>query len=386
MGTGTQVPHIIVVTDLAKDYDDLMAMMCLKELQRLGIVKLEGFVANLMPADKRALFGRGALDSLNLTEITCAKGTIGDPNRKLDEQSHEFDGTQDFMKSPTSENMAEANLPDGQELLVKVFRKAIDENYKLTLLGISSLMDIAEFARDHEDLLEQGLGNVVLQGGYRMIDGKLTADPAAANNKFDMDSSNYFHAFMEKHKIPSTVWTKVATEAVSIYNTLFEFLEQTGHPLGPYIRQVQVNQDLNFYAHACDGPLFAPHMTQEWYVKTKSTWFSAGHEPDEEYPRGKAMIPYFTKVVAYDALAAVGSAGEDVLDEFGIIKPFTSRPDAKHPTHRLIGVPKIAAKDDQPALPQDQNLDGDKMGVVITALMKGSILAVQQKLEDFRFS
>ncbi|KAG4427972.1 hypothetical protein IFR05_016542, partial [Cadophora sp. M221] len=43
-------PHIVTITDLAKDYDDLMAMMCLKEFDRMGIIQLEGFVANLMPA------------------------------------------------------------------------------------------------------------------------------------------------------------------------------------------------------------------------------------------------------------------------------------------------------------------------------------------------
>jgi hypothetical protein len=376
-GTGVKTPHIITITDLAKDYDDLMAMMCLKELHRLGIVHVEGFVANLMPADRRALFGRGALDSLKLYDTPCAIGTLGDPNRILEEGSHEFDNTGRFMALESTKD----TLPDGQDLLERVFTKAIKDNHKVTLLGISSLMDIAEFAKEHKDLLINGLENVVLQGGYRVIENVLTADPAAANNKFDMDGANQFHAFMQEHKIPSTVWTKVATEAVPIYNTLFEFLEQTDHPLGPYIRQVQVNQDLNFYARACTGPLFAPHMTQDWYVRTKSTWFAAGHEPDEPYPLGKDMVPFFTKVVAYDALAAVGAAGEDVLQAFNIIRPFTSRPDAYHPTHRLVGVPRIMPKGEQPGMPQDQNLDGHMMGVVITALMKGSILAVQQGLE-----
>ena len=36
------------ITVLAKDYDDLMVIMVLKELHRLG-VRMEGFVANLGP-------------------------------------------------------------------------------------------------------------------------------------------------------------------------------------------------------------------------------------------------------------------------------------------------------------------------------------------------
>ncbi len=365
-------PHIITITDLAKDYDDLMAMMCLKELHRLGLVHLEGFVANLIPAEKRALFGRGALNSLGLDEIPCAVGTVGDERRTHNEQSHEFKNAQAFM----APDAYTPHLPEGQQFLKQAFSKAVKENRKLTFLGISSLMDIETFAKTHGELLQKGLGNVVLQGGYRVINGNLTADPAAANNAFDMHSAIAFHKFLQEHKIHSTAWTKVATEAVVIYNTLFEFLDKTEHPLGPYIRKVQVNQDLNFYARACTDKPFAPHMTQDWYVHTKSTWFAAGHEPDEVYPLGEAMVPYFTKVIAYDALAAVGAAGEDVLDAFKIIKPLTKRPDAADPIHRLIGVPRVDK------MPADHNIDGDEMGLVITALMKGSILAVKHGLKS----
>lgn len=373
-GSNFKTPHIITITDLAKDYDDLMAMMCLKELHRLDIVHIEGFVANLMPAESRALFGRGALDSMGLRDTPCAIGTIGDKRRKLVKQSHEFDNTESFMAKGS-------DLPKGQELLEKVFRKAKKNNYKITFLGISSLMDIAKFAKNNGTLLKDGLENVVLQGGYRIVGDQLMADPAAANNKFDMDGSQEFHDFIHKYQIPSTVWTKVATEAVPIYNSLFVSLEETKHPLGPYIRKVQVNQDLNFYKRACSDNPFAPHMTQDWYVATKSTWFAAGHEPDEPYPEGTDMIPYFTKVVAYDALAAVGAAGEDVLDAFHIIKPYT-RTDAEHPTHRIIGVPTIEAEPGHPALIADKNLDGNMMGVIITALMKGSVLASKQGLKS----
>ncbi|KAG4428846.1 hypothetical protein IFR05_015674 [Cadophora sp. M221] len=62
-------------------------------------------------------------------------------------------------------------------------------------------------------------------------------------------------------------------------------------------------------------------MTQDWAVKTKSTWFAAGHEPDEPYPEGEDMLPYFTKVIGYDALAVVGASGEDVLQHLESSSP-----------------------------------------------------------------
>ncbi|KAA8563638.1 hypothetical protein EYC84_011661 [Monilinia fructicola] len=50
-----EIPHVLVITDIGKDYDDLTAMMVLKELHRLGAIKLQGFIANLAPAYKRVI-------------------------------------------------------------------------------------------------------------------------------------------------------------------------------------------------------------------------------------------------------------------------------------------------------------------------------------------
>ncbi|CZT09299.1 uncharacterized protein RAG0_14097 [Rhynchosporium agropyri] len=366
-------PHIVTITDLAKDYDDLMAMICLKELDRLGIIKIEGFVANLMPADRRALFGRGALDSLGRKDIPVARGTVGDAKRQLNNYLHEFDNTERFIAD------AKTELEDGQDLLARIFTERSRET-KITVLTISSLMDIAQFSKDQTNLLRSGLANVVLQGGYRMEGDKLVPDPAAANNRFDLEGAEIFHKFMQDNEIPSTAWTKVAANATPIYSSLFEFLLNTGHPLGLYLHAVQTSQELNFYERCCSDKPFAPHMTQDWAVTTKSTWFAAGHEPDEPYPMGEAMLPFFTKVIGYDALAVVGASGEDVLQHFGIVKPLKKRLDVNHPLHRLIGVPKSDGKGDDDGLPEEENFNGKMLGVAISALMKGSILSFQQGL------
>lgn len=367
-------PHVVTITDLAKDYDDLMAMMCLKELDRMGVIKIEGFVANLMPAEKRGLFGRGALDSLGLQNIEMGVGSIGDALRELNNYEHEFDNTDAFIaKDPSI-------LPEGQKLLTDIFQAVLAKGRKLTVLTISSLMDIAEFSKDQPELLRKGVDKVVLQGGYRIVNDALLPDSAAANNRFDLKGADTFHKFMQKYKIPSTAWTKVAANATPIYSSLFEFLHNTGHPLGLYLRTVQTSQELNFYARCCSDHPFAPHMTQDWAVKTKSTWFATGHEPDEKYPEGEEMLPYFTKVIAYDALAVVGASGEDVLEKFGIVKPLVKRCDADHKLHKLVGVPQTKGTDEEPGLPEEENLDGKMMGVAISALMKGSILAYQQGL------
>lgn len=375
---GPTAPHIITITDLAKDYDDLVAMLCLKELHRLNVVTLEGFVANLAPADRRALFGRGALDSLTLQHMPIGIGTRGS---SLDESElkHEFDNTDAFMASES--RLSEC--PDGQQLLKDVFTKAIKENRKVSYLALSSLMDIAQFSKEEPELLKQGLADVTLQGGYSVIKNVLTVDETAANNSFDLEGAYTFHKFIAENKIPSRVWTRVAAFKTPIDSTTFQFLEETKHPLGPYLRQVQIAQDTNFYNGTYNKIPFAYHMTPEWYVENKSTWIQAGHEWDEEFPRGEAMVPYFTKVTAYDALAAVGASGEDVLEEFGLIKPAVSRKDQELSIHKVAGI-SGSSPDAKPILPEECNIDADLLGVMCEALMKGALLSVNQKLGDNR--
>jgi hypothetical protein len=367
-------PHIFTITDLAKDYDDLLAMIALKELHRLRVVVLKGFVANLTDQEKRARFGRGALDALGLTNVEIGVGSVGDVKRVHDEQSHEFKNSEAFIASPGT------ILPDGQDLLRKAFSAAAESKERLTLLLISSLMDIAQFAKTDPEILKNGLSNVVIQGGYRVINGVLMADLAAQNNKFDPEGAAKFHEFMQKNQIESAAWSKVVATNTPISENLFKMLDSSQHCLGRYLRQAQLSQDQNFYEASC-GPKsgrFAPYMRQEWFIANKTNWLAAGHEPDEGYPEGDDMIPFFTKAVAYDALAAVGAAGRDVLEALDLPRRALKRTDAEHPIHHSVGILPILLSDNEPGKPQEANLNLDKMGIVVTALIKGSILAVQQ--------
>lgn len=51
---GQKPRPIVVITDVRKDYDDLAALVNLKEFHRMKLVELRAVVANLMPADQRA--------------------------------------------------------------------------------------------------------------------------------------------------------------------------------------------------------------------------------------------------------------------------------------------------------------------------------------------
>ncbi|CZR64403.1 uncharacterized protein PAC_14301 [Phialocephala subalpina] len=355
---GEKAPKLVVITDLAKDYDDLAAMVVLKELHRLGLVELRGFVANLMPAHRRALFGRGALDSLGLQYVPIAIGLRASPNDHK-ELPYEFGCS--FM--PPEEN--KDSLENGNVLLRRLCDAAKEENEKLTFVLLSSLSDIFHFSEEYQDL-QDVVSKVFLQGGYT-VNPLLKPDFAAANNKFDPDAANGFHKFMYTHNIPSAVYTKIATINTPTLAKLFDDLGATGHPCGQHLSKVRLIQDEVFYDGACSPN--PPFFDQRKFLHIKTTWFDTHAETDPLPEKGdfEAIRPYLTKVVVYDALPTLASAGADVLQALGIKAP-------SNDLHEIIGVAKTDSA------PEVAGLDGVKMAKALGALMKGSLLASVQGL------
>lgn len=367
--------RLVVITDLAKDFDDLLALIILKEFHRMGAIELLGVVANLNPAKRRALLGRGALDRLGLTGVPIAIGTKGE-HANHEVLDYEFSGSEKFIAKddPLKE------LPQGQDLLFDIFTQAKEGNYKVTFLGLSSLMDIAQFTEKKPELVKAALGRVVLQGGYSVVNGKLEADITATNNHFAFKEAQYFHQFVQANNIPSQCFTKVATFATPIYQTLLKQMESTGVDIGKYLRAVQLGQDLHFWKCA-SGPIegrFRPFMDESWFLKNKTTWYE--RHPGEPGPPD--ITPWLDKVTAYDCLAAFGAAGEDILAALGVLKPLVTRTDAIHDLHQIVGVlpvadPEVKGKN---RLPEEANIHGEVFATAIQALALGSLKAVVQGL------
>lgn len=368
VANGQRPPHLVVITDLAKDYDDLMAMVLLGELHRLGLVELEAFVANLMPAHHRARFGRGALDLLGLRKIPIAVGTVGSENlHKVND--YEFKGCT-FMATDS------AKFERGEDLLFQVLGKAVVDKRKITLVLLSSLMDISKFSLKYPELVKNAVDNISIQGGMYFENGTLTADNFAANNNFSPEHATSFTKFIQDNNIPTTVYTKVAAFATKIYSEFFVELSATGHPLGVHLRKTQLTQDINFYTDTMDEKTrFRPFMTQQWFLTNKSTWFTEGHSEDpdvEPYPLPQQVEPFLTVVVAYDALAALGAAGKDVLASLRVLKPAVDNSFC-----RIVGV---SPSPHAPDVVEDPGVFGDRMADAIKALVKGSLLSSQQQL------
>ncbi|KAN0069411.1 hypothetical protein V8E54_012426 [Elaphomyces granulatus] len=347
---------IVVITDLAKDYDDLAALIVLKELHRLEFIQLVGVIANLYQASNRATFARGALNLLGLNDIPVACGT---------------DGTEDYkqkLKAAFYGDPAITGKPDfadGKYLLDKIFSDAEREQEKIHLLCLSSLEDIFEYTNENKDRVAKTLASVHMQGGNFVNDGRLFPDSKAANNYFNFEAAIRWHEFLQDRNIRSYTYTKIAAFAVPLTTKLFKDMEASGHKIGAYLRETQVKQDQAFYETACEPDpknRFAAHLDQTWFLKNRTTWYKY-HTADEPPPGINEIKPYLKVVVVYDALAALGSGGDDVIKALDVFIPVSRELGSAESRHYIVG--------------QSENQKGVKpepLAIAISALMKGALL------------
>ncbi|KAB8291862.1 hypothetical protein EYC80_006644 [Monilinia laxa] len=406
---GFEIPHVVVITDIGKDYDDLTAMIILKELHRLGAIKLEGFIANLAPANKRAHFARKALDMLGLEDIPVGQGTRGEPPiPKENEDMYKPPAAYEFPKEIMGEEPYPAQT-SGLDLLQELGANAVKGQYKLTFLLISSLQDITEFKRNLQpdpnsqlQPLKQITSRVILQGAYHLeydliapstCDTKHPLCPAAlkpehvANNDWNWHDAEEFHAFLDQQNIPSVVYTRNAAFETPLTYTIFKKMAATGQGLGVALYDIEKPQNLAFYAGACSTPPAHPGRDQEWFLTNRSTFYEnhplntpPGALPD---PNTEAILDY-CKVVVYDALAALGTSGDDILDALDVLKkPRYDEELVHNELHRVVGIDSVlcrkGADEGNPSVngqssTSSASTNPRKMKHVIESLLMGALL------------
>jgi len=198
------------------------------------------------------------------------------------------------------------------------------ESPKLTFLLLSGLADIATLAKREPEKLALATENVVLQGDYSIEQGPISYHAVlkpnlkAANNGFDKQATTEFHNYIDSHHIPSIVFTRAPAMAARQDAQLFQDLKETKHVLGQHLENASKLQDTSFYERACSDKPFMPALDQQWFLNGKTKWYQdnprrEGVTPIKP-PVGAAIIPY-VQLVFYDVLAAVGAAGDDVLQE-----------------------------------------------------------------------
>jgi hypothetical protein len=403
-------PRVVVITDLGKDYDDLAAMVVLKELHRIGLIELVGFITNLHPSQERAKFGRGCLDSLGLVGVPLAWGeeAQADASRRKQPEEYEFPKKNDYFSSiyaedaiftPYDEDRSsqteKVEIESGVRLLDRLVYERIQPRSNcqpakgpLTFLLISGLADIATYAKREPENLAKATKNAVLQGNYSIQQGPvsynaiLTPDLKAANNDFDKRAAIEWHQYMDNHHIPSVVYTKTAASNARLPPTVFNMLRDTEHPVGQHLRAIQRTQDLHYYSNACDPEKrYKPDLDQNWFLRTKTNWYQTYPDDDPKdsttKPAGEEVLKY-VELVCYDALAALGTAGNDVLEALHLLEPREHFENQGPHIHKIVGIAEAKDKNGVVVRPEIPGINPESMRLALTALLKGSLMAVQE--------
>jgi hypothetical protein len=372
-----QAPRVVAITDLGRDYDDLAAMIVLKELHRIGLIYLEAFVTCTNPARERAILGRTFLDLLGLPDVPIGIGTAGPTEYS---KAFDYGFKASFMpdnidSTPSKDNFFE----DGSVLLHTIFTKAIDEDRKVDLLLISPLSDIAQYAKLYPNVFREGVGKIFLQGGYSVsTEGVLDPRADAANNFDDMPAAREFHEYIERNDIPSVVYTRIAAFAARIPAEIFSDLEASQHPIGTYLRQRHVQQNITFYEAACSAKPYKD-ITQERFL-CRYTNFYKKHPPGllrspngtplpldgTPLPEGDQVEAYLIFAIVADALPALHTSGEDVVALLGVLD--TKGMGNQASIHKVVGIPKLRGD-----LHDTPNIHPDRMIFAISTLLKGSL-------------
>ncbi|EAQ89427.1 predicted protein [Chaetomium globosum CBS 148.51] len=400
-------PRVFVFTDVEQDYDDLLAVIFLAEMHRMGVVELVGFVANHQPAAKRARFLRTVLHLVGLGHIPVAVGTSGVEDAK----SH---GADLFygLKNTTFDQAPWNNEPfvTGAELIPQVLRSKPN----VTALMLSTLQDIGEFFDKQDktaDFKANNFSKFVSQGGYEVkvqqapqsgdlrqkgkiaprgnsppqVKVSLTPVKDMANNKFHPSQAANYTNHIAAHKLPSDAWSREAAKAARLPGTFMKQLFKYG-PIGAHLEWLWMRQEFKFYWDPFNWP-FMDFLNTDWYLNTRlgygkeSKEFKALQGTDLSFADAAPKI----KVIAYDGCAAVGAVGDDFMRAMGILGHEGHLPDYNRPAvsghpHRVFG-----READKPGELNPEKLGGinpSQLASTIKTFLLGSLMATAAKAEE----
>ncbi|KAJ4290068.1 hypothetical protein N0V88_006573 [Collariella sp. IMI 366227] len=329
-------PRILIYTDIEQDYDDLLAVIFLAEMHRMGAIELAGCIANHNPAEKRAKFLRTVLRLLGLSKVPVAVGSDG-TNLAKHTRDHYYG-----LKNETFENQIwnKADFEEGAALV----NRLVDPKRPLTVLLISSLQDIGEYFTNHGHdqgaFLRKNFRKFVSQGGYEVEtkDGSIVLNPLMdmTNNQFNESKTRSYLRDLVQFKLPSDAWSRECAKAARLQASFMESLFELG-PIGAHLKWLWMRQEFKFFWDPYNW-LYAPHLHVKWYLRTRLGLTENElifKELEESRPSLDKVAPY-VKVIAYDCCAAIGAVGDDFMKKMGVMGELKGYNLETH-KHRVFG-------------------------------------------------
>lgn len=230
--------RIIALTDIGRNADDMIAFALAGALR--DEVDLQGVITTLVPAQKRAQTVRYTLDNLGLQHVPASVGTdIPYSGSEKKDQQYQF-----THLPPNQPEIQEK----GTDVLDRLLRDADDKS--LTILGIAGLTDLATYLTNNEnrDLFTRKVKKVVIMGGVgTKQNGELDVDEqtgylkpdSSANYGYDSTAATDVFRVLQKSDIPMHLVSRHAAAATSLPKALFDQMEQTGNPIGAWIKDAE---------------------------------------------------------------------------------------------------------------------------------------------------
>ncbi|KAK0617541.1 hypothetical protein B0T14DRAFT_393037, partial [Immersiella caudata] len=373
----SDVPRIVVVTDVELDYDDLLAIIFLSEMHRLGAIKLAGLITNHGRAAERAKFLRTIMHLLGFGDIEVAVGTYGiDPYKDYHPGYYE-------LKNETFEQQEwnKTRFRSGRSLLERLAKEVNNGAQPLTVLLISSLQDISEFFKSHAkdpQFLQRSFKKFVSQGGYEVSPepdetGRYRISPlkGMANNDTNLSAAEHYTACLAEYGLPSDAWSREAAKAAPLEGSVFTEGALYG-PIGTHLSWLYERQEFKFYWDPFNAP-HRPRLNESWYLSTRCVMDPKSRQFAEwvkSPPPFHEILP-LTKALAYDGCAAMGAVGDDVMRALGVMGDHVPIPEYNNKPHRIFGA--FAG--------ELGGVDGPQLSKVIRTFVFGALLNSKENAE-----
>lgn len=169
----------------------------------------------------------------------------------------------------------------------------------VTLVMTASCTEVAVFAKTYPNIFREKTQKLIMMGGALIASEKaargddsmiveytgnlvLVPDPAAQNNRLDMESSKDVFRIAQEQSVPIIALSRFLAKACCVPRVMFEALDSHGGALGRRIFQSEKESIEELWRRACatgeDRRGLAPRCNREWFVQT----FCHGQPDDED--------------------------------------------------------------------------------------------------------
>ncbi len=237
-------PKILVITDVGRDVDDVLALSILEALQNAGMLEVVGVVTTHMIPEIRGRISR-LITQMFGRKIALGSGSTYPLGRE---------GEQELLHQYLEEHKIRNHSYEGIGLekfsqhTFAVFRKshevilnAIAEHENIYIMVLAPMTDLAKAVLHNTQIFKSdNLSGVFIQGNAKVEDGKLIPDPVAYNIAEDIWAAEIVFEKLSGI-IPFTFLGKWAAYSAPLKEEDFQRFADTDHPVGRYLQTTARN-------------------------------------------------------------------------------------------------------------------------------------------------